>query len=99
MIVLKTTAKLLLFPVAAVLTLLQWIGIFLNSISGVVMGILSFLFALTGTASLLFGLASGPEFWKMIITAFVIFLIPHIGDWMIERITLLRYLVGDFIRS
>ena len=99
MIVLKTIAKLLLFPVAAALTLIQWIGIFLNSISGVVMGILSFLFVLTGTASLLFGLASGPEFWKMIITAFVIFLIPHIGDWMIERITLLRYLVGDFIRS
>ena len=91
--------KIILLPVACVLTLIQWIGIFLNSISGVVMGILSFLFVLTGTASLLFGLASGPEFWKMIITAFVIFLIPHIGDWMIERITLLRYLVGDFVRS
>ena len=91
--------KIILLPVACVLTLIQWIGIFLNSISGVVMGILSFLFVLNGTASLLFGLASGPEFWKMIITAFVIFLIPHIGDWMIERITLLRYLVGDFIRS
>jgi hypothetical protein len=91
--------KIILLPVACVLTLIQCIGIFLNSISGVVMGILSFLFVLTGTASLLFGLASGPEFWKMIITAFVIFLIPHIGDWMIERITLLRYLVGDFIRS
>ena len=91
--------KIILLPVACVLTLIQWIGIFLNSISGVVMGIRSFLFVLTGTASLLFGLASGPEFWKMIITAFVIFLIPHIGDWMIERITLLRYLVGDFIRS
>ena len=91
--------KIILLPVACVLTLIQWIGIFLNSISGVVMGILSFLFVLTGTASLLFGLASGPEFWKMIITAVVIFLIPHIGDWMIERITLLRYLVGDFIRS
>ena len=99
MSVLRIIAKILLIPVIAALTLIQWIGIFLNSISGVVMGILSFLFVLTGTASLLFGLASGPEFWKMIITAFVIFLIPHIGDWMIERITLLRYLVGDFIRS
>lgn len=99
MSVLRIIAKILLIPVVVVLTVIQWIGIFLNSISGVVMGILSFLFVLTGTASLLFGLASGPEFWKMIITAFVIFLIPHIGDWMIERITLLRYLVGDFIRS
>ena len=99
MIVLKTIAKLLLFPVAAALTLIQWIGIFLNSISGVVMGILSFLFVLTGLASLLFGLASGPEFLKMMITAFVIFLIPHIGNWVVERIALLRFLIGDFIRS
>ena len=99
MIVLKTIATLLLFPVAAALTLIQWIGIFLNSISGVVMGILSFLFVLTGLASLLFGLASGPEFLKMMITAFVIFLIPHIGNWIVERIALLRFLIGDFIRS
>lgn len=91
--------KIILLPVACILTLIQWIGILLNSISGVVMGILSFLFVLTGTASLLFGLASGPEFWKMIITAFAIFLIPHIGNWLIERIALLRCLVGDFIRS
>lgn len=91
--------KIILLPVACVLTLIMWIGIFLNSISGVVMGVLSFLFVLTGTASLLFGLASGPEFWKMILTAFVIFLIPHIGNWLIERIALLRCLVGDFIRS
>ena len=99
MIVLKTIAKLLLFPVVAFLTLIQWVGIFLNSISGVVMGILSFLFVLTGTASLLFGLASGPEFLKIMITAFVILLIPHIGNWVVERIVLLRFLIGDFIRS
>ena len=91
--------KIILLPVACVLTLIQWIGIFLNSISGVVMGILSFLFVLTGTASLLFGLASGPEFLKMMITAFAIFLIPHIGNWVVERIALLRFLIGDFIRS
>ena len=99
MIVLKTIAKLVLFPVAALLMLIQWMGIFLNSISGVVMGILSFLFVLTGTASLLFGLASGSEFMKMMIIAFVTFLIPHIGNWLVERIALLRFLIGDFIRS
>ena len=91
--------KIVLLPMVVVLTLIQWIGIFLNSISGVVMGILSFLFVLTGLASLLFGLASGPEFLKMMITAFVIFLIPHIGNWIVERIALLRFLIGDFIRS
>ena len=99
MIVLKTIVKLLPFPVVAALMLIQWIGIFLNSLSGVAAGILAFLFVLTGTASLLFGLASGLEFLKMMIAAFVIFLIPHIGNWLIERIILLRRLIGDFIRS
>lgn len=99
MFLLKLIGKIILIPIMLALTLIQWIGIFLNSISGVVMGILSFLFVLTGLASLLFGLASGPEFLKMMITAFVIFLIPHIGNWIVERIALLRFLIGDFIRS
>ena len=99
MLILKVIAKIVLLPVLISVILFQWIGIFLNSISGVVMGILSFLFVLTGLASLLFGLASGPEFLKMMITAFVIFLIPHIGNWIVERIALLRFLIGDFIRS
>jgi len=99
MTVLKIMAKIALLPVAAVLTVIQWIGIFLNSISGVIMGIMSFLFFLTGTASLAFGLASGPEFLRMMAAAFVIFLIPQVGSWLIERIILLRCLIGDFIRS
>lgn len=99
MTVLKTMAKIALLPVAAVLTVIQWIGIFLNSISGVIMGIMSFLFFLTGTASLVFGLASGSEFVRMMIAAFVIFLIPQVGSWLIERIILLHCLIGDFIRS
>ena len=99
MVILKVIVKIILLPVLIAAILLQWIGIFLNGISGVAAGILAFLFVLTGLASLLFGLASGPEFLKMMITAFVIFLIPHIGNWLIERIVLLRCLIGDFIRS
>ncbi|MCR5448352.1 MAG: hypothetical protein K6F23_03055 [Solobacterium sp.] len=85
----RLIVKIILLPMAVVLTLVQWIGIFLNSISGMVMGILSFLFVL----------ASGAEFLKMMIAAFVIFLIPHIGNWVVERIAVLRLLIGDFIRS
>ena len=99
MLILKVIAKIVLLPVLIAVTLFQWIGIFLNSISGVAAGILAFLFVLTGTASLIFGLASGPEFLKMMIAAFAIFLIPHIGNWLVERIVLLRFLIGDFIRS
>ena len=85
----RLIVKIILLPMAVVLTLVQWIGIFLNSISDMVMGILSFLFVLT----------SGAEFLKMMIAAFVIFLIPHIGNWVVERIAVLRLLIGDFIRS
>ena len=99
MVILKVIVKIILLPVLIAAILLQWIGIFLNGISGVAAGILAVLFVLTGTASLIFGLASGPEFLKMMIAAFVIFLIPHIGNWLIERIVLLRCLIGDFIRS
>ena len=99
MLILKVIAKIILLPVLIAVILFQWIGIFLNSISGVAAGILAFLFVLTGMASLLFGLASGPEVMKIMATGFDIFLIPHIGNWVIERIILIRCLIGDFIRS
>ena len=97
--VIRFILKTALLPMMLAVTLLQWIGIFLNSLSGVFLGIISFLIALTGIASLLFGLASGAEALKMLISAFVLFLIPHIGNWLIERIALIRYRIGDFIRS
>lgn len=86
MIVLKIIAKILLLPVVVVLTVVQWIGIFLNSISGAILGILAFIFALTGIASLMFGLASGPEALKMLIIGFVVFMVPIIGEWFVNMI-------------
>lgn len=87
MILLKIIAKILLIPVVIVLTLVQWAGIFLNSISGVILGILAFIFALTGIASLAFGLASGLEAFKMIAAGFVIFMVPVIGERLVTLIT------------
>lgn len=99
MTVIKIIAKILLLPVVAVLTIIQWAGIFLNSISGVILGVLAFIFTLTGIASLMLGLASVQEGVRLFIVAFVIFVIPHIGDWLIVRIIHLRCVLGDFIRS
>ena len=99
MTVLKIIVKILLFPVVAALTLIQWAGIFLNSISGVILGILAFIFALTGIASLAFGLASGPEALKMIAAGFVIFMVPVIGEWFVGMITAANTGLRNFIRS
>ena len=99
MIFLKIIAKILLIPVIVALTVIQWIGIFLNSISGVILGILAFIFSLTGIASLAFGLASGPEALKMIVAGFVIFMIPVAGEWILTMIEALHTGLCDFIRS
>ena len=91
--------KVILFPIILALTLILWICIFLNSISGLIMGILSLIFALTGIASLLFGQVTSGECLKMMSAAFVIFLIPHIGNWLIERIATIQcrifWLIGS----
>ncbi len=99
MFLLKLIGKIILIPIMLALTLIQWIGIFLNSISGVVLGILAFIFALTGIASLAFGLASGPEALKMIAAGFVIFMVPVVGDWIVSAITAASAILHDFIRS
>ena len=99
MSVLRIIVKILLIPVVAVLTLIQWIGIFLNSISGVFFEILAFVFALTVMASLVFGLISGPEALKMIVTGFVVFMIPVIGDWFVSMISSMNAGLREFIRS
>ena len=99
MIFLKIIAKILLIPVIVALTAIQWIGIFLNSISGVILGILAFIFSLTGIASLAFGLASGSEALKMIAAGFVIFMIPIAGEWVLTMIEAVHTGLLDFIRS
>lgn len=91
--------KLVLLPVALVLTLIQWIGIFLNSVSGAVLGILSFIFVLTAVASMIFRLATWQECLAMAAFAFVLFVLPYVGSWLIERIILLHCMIGDYIRT
>ena len=96
---LRILAKVLLFPVVVSLTLIQWIGIFLNSISGGLFRILAFIFALTGMAILAFGIASGAEALEMIVAGFVIFMVPVIGEWLVGMIASANTSLRDFIRS
>lgn len=99
MVIMKIITRVLLFPVVVALTLIQWAGIFLNSISGVILGILAFIFALIGIASLVFGLASGSEALKMIAIGFVIFMISVIGEWFVNVIISANTGLRDFIKS
>ena len=98
-LILKLIMRLLLLPLLLSIILVQWIGIFLNSISSVVFGILSFLLWSITLIALVLGQTSGGEAVRMLLLAFVIFLLPYVGSWIIERIIVLRCILADFIRS
>ena len=95
----KIIAKILLLPVVAALMLIQWAGIFLNSISGVHLGILAIIFTLTGIASLAFGLASGTEALEMMVIGVVIFMVPVVGEWLLNKIIATNFRLREFFKS
>lgn len=99
MSILKITAKFLLMPSVIALTLLQWTASFLNGVLRWILSILSGIIVLVSIASLVFRLSSGIEFWRMMAFAFLLFIIPHIVDWLILRIAILRYYINSFIWS
>ena len=46
-----------------------------------------------------FGVTAGAEAGKMLAVAFVVFVIPHIAEWLIVRIAALNYGLRNFIKS
>ena len=97
--ILRTLLKLPALLMLLLFSLLQWIGIFLTGLAGGILGLLSFLFALTAGASFLLGLSSGPMAFRLLAIGFVLFILPHIAEWIVLRITALRCVFADFIRS
>lgn len=95
----KSILKIPVLPVLAITILIQWICIFLNTISGVIFGILSTVVWATALLSLLFGQSTDREIMQMLAAGFILFIIPHVGNWIIVRIVVLRCFLGDFLRS
>lgn len=99
MIIVKFIIKIALLPILMLAVLGQWIGLFLNGISSVIFGILSTLIWSLALISFMFGQSTGAETIRMLVVGFVLFVLPYIGDWIIERIVGLRIVLGNFMRS
>lgn len=95
----KILLKLLVLPVLPVLMLVFWAGVFVTGFSTVILNLLSGVFFLVAVLSYLMGIAAGAEALKMLAIGFVIFMIPHMADWILERIAVIRYVLADFIKS
>ena len=99
MALVKLFFKLLVLPLIAAVTLIQWVGIFLTQLSTVIFNLLAGLVFLIAVAGWMFGITTGAETLQMLTVAFVVFIIPHIAEWLIIRIAAINYGLRDFIKS
>lgn len=99
MTVLKHMLKLAVLPLYLLLILVQWAGIFLTTFSLVVTNLLAGMFFFTALASWVMKLADGGEVLKMLITAFVVFVLPYIAIAAIAKISFFADELRDFLQS
>ena len=99
MTVLKPMLKLALFPLLLLLILAQWVGIFLTTFSTILTNLLAGLFFFVALASWVMKLTDGGEVLKMLITAFVVFVLPYIAMSIIAKISIFADKLRDFLQS
>ena len=99
MALIKMFLKLLVLPLIVAVTLIQWVGIFLTQFSTVIFNLLAGLMFLIAVAGWMFGIGTGADTLRMLTVAFVVFIIPHIAEWLIIRIAVINYGLRDFIKS
>ena len=99
MAVLKPMLKLALLPLLLLLILAQWVGIFLTTFSIVLTNLLAGLFFFVALASWVMKLADGGEVLKMLITAFVVFVLPYIAIAAIAKISFFAEELREFLQS
>ena len=99
MTVLRLMLKLAVLPLYLLLILVQWTGIFLTTFSSVVTNLLAGLFFFTALACWVMRLADGGEVLKMLVTAFVVFVLPYIAIAAIAKISFFAEELRDFLQS
>ena len=99
MVLLRLILKILVLPLIVAVTLLQWAGIFLTQFSSVIFNLLAGLMFLLSVVGWLMGIITGPETMRMLAVGFVVFIIPHIAEWLIVRVAALNFGLREFIKS
>ncbi len=81
---LKLLVKIVLLPILGVTIFLKLAGRFVMFCSAWIFRILAVIFFLTAVLSGLMGLEGWPAVWQMMIGAFIIFLIPCVGEALVS---------------
>ena len=96
---LRIIGKILAFPIMLIVTVFQWLFVFLVSFSSVIFYLLAGLFLLVAVLALIFGVATWPEALRAVLAGFVIFMILVIGQGLTAIIAVFREGLSDFIWS
>lgn len=94
---LKFMGKVLAFPVMLIVTVIQWLFTFLVGMSSVIFNLLAGLFLLIAALSLIFGILTWTEALRPAQAAFIVFMIPVIGQGITAVIVVIREGLSDFI--
>ena len=84
---------------AFLLKLIEWIGIFLITPLSALFNLLSWGMLIIAILSYLMGLEDGAETIRLIQSAFIVFVIPHVGELLITIVALINILIVRFIMS
>lgn len=96
---LRIIGKILAFPIMLIVTVIQWLFVFLISFSSVIFYLLAGLFLLIAVLSLVFGVATWPEALRAVLAGFIVFMVPIIGQGITAVIAVFREGLSDFIWS
>ena len=97
--VLKIIGKVIAFPVMLIVTVIQWLFTLMVGLSSVVFNLLAGLFLLIAVLSLVFGISTWTEALRPVLAAFIVFMIPVVGQGITAVVVVIREGLSDFIWS
>ena len=96
-IIIKVITTIALMPVMIISTIAAWICMFCSWVASWIFHALAMILFLTALGSAGFGLEPKEEIWKMIITPFVLFIIPHVVEGIAAGLLIIKYRVYTWI--
>ena len=97
--VLKIVGKVLAFSVMLIVTVIQWLFTLMVGLSSVVFNLLAGLLLLIAVLSLVFGISTWTEALRPVLAAFIVFMIPVVGQGITAVVVVIREGLSDFIWS
>lgn len=83
--------KLLILPLVAILTVLEWMGIFITQFMGMLFQVLAGAIFLLGLACWVTGLESGSGVMNIMAISFAFYVLPMIAEQLVKGIVLVNH--------